>query len=123
MSYGIIYIEDSTFEEPFMVLGASEEHVAGLAVSYLRHARPLTAPDGKRLAVPDEVPEGGWASWLDEAMHDVEDITITSWNTEDGDLLMAGQFTAWILENQETLAKQHQPLVEDIIFMDERKTL
>lgn len=123
MSYALIRIVDDTFEEPYMVLGASEEHVAGLAVAYLRAARPLIASTGKRLEVPDHMPEHGWANWLDEAMHDVEDITITSWNTDDGDLLLAGQFIEYVAQSADALAKQHAPLIEDVVFMDERTTL
>lgn len=123
MSYAIARIDDDTFVEPLMILGVTEDHVCGLVAAYLRVARPLTAPDGKRLEVPEEAPSEGWAAWLDEVMLDVDGVTVTSWCTDRGDLMPAGAFARWVQENAESIGKQHTPLVEDVIFLDERTTL
>lgn len=114
MSFALVQIADVNLEEPFMVLGASEAHVCGLAVAYLRAVQPYKA-DGSRLVVPDTKPEDGWPAWLDQELMDVEDVTVTTWNTDRGDLLLAGDFLAEISDNGHQWLALHTPYVVDVV--------
>lgn len=114
MSHAILILSDAAFDDlPFVVLGVTAEHVAGLAVDYLRAAQP--AVHTGRLEVPADKPVGGWHSWLMANLPDIEDIEISIHDTDTGDLMPAGVFMNWISEHGGKLHDQHTPHVVDVI--------
>lgn len=106
MGYAVMQIEDDHLEEHFMVVGVTEDHVCYLAAEYLRLVRPYKT-DGTRLVVPENERYFDWISWLDEALTDVDSVRVTTWNTDRGDLLPAGQFLSRLADNAKAFGRMH----------------
>lgn len=114
MTFAVLVLKDDAFDdEPFVVLGVNEDHVAGLAAAYLRAASP--AVHTGRLVVPDQHSGKGWYDWLMNMLADVEDIEVTIYSTDKGELMPAGVFSDWIAEHAGDLHRQHTPHVVDVV--------
>lgn len=107
----VAVIRDDTFEEDTMVVCAqTEQQLYRGVVAYLAACRPLIPATGERLVAPDVFGPGGYRAWIEEVLHDVEDISVEFYFNA----MVSQVFAAWCSTNRAALLSQHKPLIQTI---------
>jgi hypothetical protein len=115
VTYVLAILEDETFEDARLILGASEMQVADAVLTYLSAARPVHAETGERWEITATV--GLDAICL--LLEDYDDVSLRWYRSgrshaEDG-LEFPEAFKTWVEFNADQLRRQHAPRVVDVI--------
>jgi len=112
----VAIIDDSTFEEPAMIWGDTEDQVLEVVKAYLSATRPSMA-EGKRMSL-DEIAGCDRMADVQELLLDCRWVDLTWYSSApgsaDGWLRRPDHVAAWIRGNSQALFRQHSPGVEDV---------